>query len=159
MVMEFGNGAVGHLIYHSATWSAELPGEGLFSWAPGWYELVRGAGGGHPDAVWQDQPGNIRVHGTKGALRIYHYANHLFLRTSAGVEEIRVADRPMPGQFAAEMASFARSVLRGDEPEVTGADGRAALRAALAVYQSMETRQWVSLAPRDATVPAGRSSS
>jgi len=143
LAMALRNSAIGHLIYDDATWSAELPSEGLFSWGPTWDAMARGDLS--PGGVWLEQPGNIRVHGTKGALRIFHYANKLFLRTERGVEQIRVADRPMPGQFAAEMASFAKSVA-GDGPvEVTGEEGRRALAAVLAVYRSMETGQRVAV--------------
>jgi UDP-N-acetyl-2-amino-2-deoxyglucuronate dehydrogenase len=147
MVMEFQNGASGHLIYHDATWSAVLPGEGLFSWGPEWYGLVKsdppGRGGG-----WQEQPGNIRVYGTHGALRIYHYANQLYLRTARGLEQIALEHRPMPAQFGAELGSFARSITNGSAVEVPGEIGREALRAVLGVYQSMRTGARVSLAPR-----------
>ncbi|MEO8448316.1 MAG: Gfo/Idh/MocA family oxidoreductase [Gemmatimonadota bacterium] len=142
MAMELKNGTVGHLIYDDATWSAELPSEGMFSWGPTWDDMAKGVGA---RAIWQDHPGNIRVYGTKGALRIHHYANKLFLRTATGIEQIPVAGDPMPAQFAAEMASFVGSIVTDQEPAVTGADGRRALAAVLGVYRSMETRQQVSL--------------
>jgi predicted dehydrogenase len=137
MTMTFANGATGVLLYDSATWSSDLPQEGLFSWAPVWDDVSQGR---RPSgAVWDEHPSSIRIHGTEGALRVYHYANQLFLRTAAGVEQIRVDDRPMPAQFAAEMASFASSIRSGRPPAVTGDDGRRALRAVLGVYRSMET--------------------
>jgi predicted dehydrogenase len=144
MVMEFDNGASGHLIYHDATWSADLPTEGLFSWAPDWYALVKpipAGQGGH----WQNHPGNIKVFGTHGALRIFHYANQLFLRTQLGMEMIRVDDAPMPAQFGAELASFARSIRGGSNVEVPGEIGRRALGVILGAYESMKTGARVSL--------------
>ena len=138
MVMEFDNGASGHLIYHDATWSADLPTEGLFSWAPDWYELVKpnpaGQGG-----RWQNHPGNIRVFGTHGAIRIFHYANQLYLRTKRGLEQVRVDDAAMPAQFGAELTSFARSIRDGIDAEVPGEIGRRALQLILGAYESMKT--------------------
>ena len=144
MVMEFTNGASGHLLYHDATWSAELPSEGLFSWGPDWYDLVKPVPAGK-GGRWQDQPGSIRVYGTHGALRIFHYANRLYLRTARGLEEVPLPHRPMPGQFGAELASLAQSVRDGTEVEVPGEVGRDALRAILGVYESMKTGSRVVL--------------
>jgi predicted dehydrogenase len=144
MLMEFANGASGHLLYNDATWATELPNEGLFSSAPGWMELVKenpaGRGG-----RWQEQPGNIRVFGTEGSLRIFHYANQLFLRTASGLEQIPVEHQPMPAQFGAELASFAKSIREGTEVEVPGEIGRHALHAILSVYESMKTGSRVVL--------------
>jgi len=136
MVMEFGTGAVGQLIYDDATWPAELPSEGLFSWGPSWDEMASG-NESRRGAQWQARPGSISVYGSKGTLRIFHYANKLFLRTARGTEQIRVADAPMPAQFAAEMASFVEAIEAGEQPKVTGEDGRRALAAVLGVYRSM----------------------
>jgi len=141
LIAEFEGGAVGHLIYQNASWSADLPAEGLFSWAPEWDELVTSTPGAPRGGRWQEQPGNIRVYGTKGALRIFHYANKLFLRNQSGLREIRLEDRPMPAQFGAEMASFARSIRDNQPPEVPASVGREALRAVLAGYESMRTRR------------------
>ena len=119
-------------------WSAELPAEGQFSWGPSWDEMARGESD-HRPAGWQANPGQILVYGSEGALRIYHYANHLILWTARGVEQIRLEDRPMPAQFAAELASFVTSIREDTPPEVTGDDGRRALAAVLGAYRSMET--------------------
>ncbi len=133
LTMEFRSGATGHVIYDDATWSADLPPEGLFSWGPTWDEMAKGEGS-HGGAAWQSHPGSIRVFGTTGTLRIFHYANRLFLRNASGVTEIPVDGRPMPGQFAAEMASFVDTLRSDGEPAVSGEDGRRALAAVLAVY-------------------------
>ena len=131
--MEFRSGATGHLIYDDATWFADLPSEGIFSWGPTWDEMAKGEGLSDR-AVWQSHPGSIRVYRTVGTLRIFHYANRLFLCHAKGVEEIPVEGRPMPGQFAAEMASFVETIRSGGEPVVSGEDGRRALAAVLGVY-------------------------
>ena len=133
LTMEFRSGAMGHLIYDDATWPADLPSEGLFSWGPTWDEMAKGEGLALT-AAWHSHPGSIRVFGTTGTLRIFHYANRLFLRNAKGVQEIPVHGRPMPGQFAAELASFVETIRSGGEPVVSGEDGRRALAAVLGVY-------------------------
>ena len=90
-------------------------------------------------AHWQTHPGTIKVYGSKGTLRIFHYANLLFLRTERGLEQIPIEGAPMPGQFAAEMVSFAESIRRNEEPAVGAEVGRRALAAVLGVYRSMES--------------------
>jgi predicted dehydrogenase len=145
LVLEYRNGAVGQLIYQNASWSTDLPAEGLFSWAPEWDELVSSSPGSPRGGRWQEQPGNIRVYGTEGSLRIFHYGNRLFLRDRKGLRELALPHRPMPAQFGAEMASFARSVVRDEPPEVPARIGREALRIVLAGYESMRQKRRVEL--------------
>ena len=83
--------------------------------------------------------------GSHGALRIFHYANHLYLRTKQGLQQIRVEDTPMPAQFGAELSSFARSIRQGTDIEVPGEIGRRALQLILGAYESMKTGQRVTV--------------
>lgn len=92
--------------------------------------------------VWDEQPGNIRVYGSDGALRVFHYANQLFLRTAAGVEQIPLDHTVIPSHFGAEMMAFVRSVRDDTEVEVSAEAGRAALRTILAGYESMGGSCW-----------------
>ncbi len=141
LTMMFENGALGQLVYNDATFASELPQEGMFSWGESWDvhgNLVPGGG-------WNEHPGSIRVHGEEGALRIYYYANKLFYFAEDTREQVRVPVRPMPSNFAIQMQSFARSIRRGAELEVTAVDGMKALRVLLAAYESWETRRIVSL--------------
>jgi UDP-N-acetylglucosamine 3-dehydrogenase len=143
MTMLFDNGAVGQLVYNDATFPADMPYEGIFSWGAGWdasYNLT-------PGGKWNATPGNIRVHGTKGALRIFHYPNKLFFFRDNRQEQIPVQDRPMPGNFAMQLESLVRSVLNDKEPEVTGLDGIKALQVLLAAYESFETKKIISIEP------------
>jgi predicted dehydrogenase len=48
--------------------------------------------------------------------------------------------------MVAELSEMADSVREGRAPSVGGAEGRAALAAVLAVYESSATGRWVSLA-------------
>lgn len=141
LTMIFKNGAVGQLVYNEATYSSEIPYEGIFSWGGSWdinYNLIHGGG-------WDAQPGNFRVHGEKGALRIFHYANKLFFLGEGKLEQIRVVDRPMPSNFALQMESFVEKLRRGEEPEVTGLDGMKSLQVVLAAYESFETQKIVPI--------------
>ena len=136
LTMQFESGALGQLIYCDATFSSDLPYEGMFSWG-----LTYEPGGAlSPSPRWETEPGSIRVHGTRGALRIFHYANKLFFFGPGRKEQVRVMDRPHPGNFGLQMESFANSILRDEEPEVTGADGLKALQVILAAYESFESQ-------------------
>jgi predicted dehydrogenase len=143
LTMNLQNGAVGQLVYNEATIPCEMPYEGIFSWGGGWdinYNLTLGGG-------WDAQPQNFRIYGTKGALRIFHYANKLFLFEEEKKEQIRLLDRPMPGHFALQMESFARAILDNKSPEATGYDGLRALEVVLAAYQSQETQCLIKIKP------------
>jgi UDP-N-acetylglucosamine 3-dehydrogenase len=141
LTMIFKNGAVGQLVYNEATYPSDMPYEGIFSWGGGWDisgNLISGGG-------WNAQPGSIRVHGEKGALRIFYYANKLFLFGNGKQEQIRVMDRPMPSNFALQMESFSTRLQRGDDPEVAGVDGLKALQIILAAYESFESQKIVQI--------------
>ena len=143
LTMIFKNGAVGQLVYNEATYSSDMPYEGIFSWGGSWdihSNLILGGG-------WDAQPGNFRVHGENGALRVFHYANKLFFFGENRQEEVKVDDHPMPGNFALQMESFAKRLIQGEEPEVTAEDGMKALQVALAGYESFETQRVVPIKP------------
>jgi len=145
LTMIFENGTVGQLVYNDATYASDLPNEGSFSWGGGW-DIS-----GHllPKGSWDAHAGSIRIHGEKGALRVFHYANMLFLSTEGRQVQIRVPDRPMPSQFALQLESFAKRIGEGKEPEVTGTDGMKALQVLLAGYESFETKRIVEMKPLD----------
>jgi predicted dehydrogenase len=152
LVMNFRNGAVGQLIYNWSTHSSDLPYEGIFSWSPEWTEWDVASREGMKGGRWVDYAPSIRVHGTRGALRIYYYANQLFLLTGEHREQIRVSDHPMPEHFALQMQSFADNILRGQEPTTTGRDGVKALRAVLGAYESYEKQSVISIAGAEESV-------
>jgi len=135
------NGAIGQLVYNEATFSSDMPYEGIFSWGGSWdinYNLILGGG-------WDVQPGNFRVHGEKGALRVFHYANKLFFFGENKQEQVPLLHQPMPGNFMLQMESFANRLIRGEEPEVTGYDGLRALQVLLAAYECFENKKVVSI--------------
>jgi UDP-N-acetylglucosamine 3-dehydrogenase len=143
LTMCFESGAVGQLVYCDATYSSDLPYEGMFSWGL----TYEPSGALSPRPRWETEPGSIRVHGTKGALRIFHYANKLFFFGEGRQEQVRVLDRPHPGNFSLQMESFANSILRDKEPEVTGTDGLKALQVILAAYESFESQKIMPVEP------------
>ncbi len=146
MHMDFANGSVGRLVYNDLTFSTDLPSDGLFSRGAAW-----SLAGYQPAGTWHKHPGSIQVHGTQGALRIFHYANKLFLMDAGGVRQIPLADRPPPAQFAMQMESFARSIAADQEPEVSAESGIKALRALLAVYESHERGTAIKIADSQET--------
>ncbi len=144
-ILDFKNGAMGQLTYCDSSWSTDLPAEGLFSMAPDWGDLMSGTAGSARGGKWQEQPASMRVFGAKGALRIYHYPNQLFLRTASGIEQIPIDGPPNPGHFGKEMVAMFDCVRNDTDPAVPAQVGREALRTVLAVYESMKTRKRVTL--------------
>jgi len=141
LTMFFANGAIGQLVYNEASFPSDMPYEGIFGWGAGW----DASGKLTPGGKWNETPGNIRVHGTKGALRIFHYPNKLFFFSKDRQEQIPVKARPMPGNFGMQLESFAQSILNDTEPEVTGMDGMKALQVVLAAYESFKTMKFVPI--------------
>ncbi|MFC2163752.1 Gfo/Idh/MocA family protein [Acidobacteriota bacterium] len=145
MTMFFANGAIGQLVYNEVSFPSDMPYEGIFGWGAGWDASGKLTPGGN----WNHYPGNIRVHGTKGALRIFHYPNKLYFFGEDKQEEIPLQNRPMPGNFAMQLESLAQSILNDTEPEVTATDGLKALQVLLAAYESFKTKKFVSIEPFD----------
>lgn len=130
--LEYANGAIAQLLYEDGTFSTDLPQEGLFGWAAGW-----SVGGEERDVrsgAWQAHPGCIHVHGTRGALRIFHYANSMFWRDDKGIRQVPVADRPFPASFAMQLEAFAHAIRTGNETPVPGEAGLEACRILMSAY-------------------------
>ena len=130
--IRFANGALGELLYNDATYPLELPNEGLFSEGASW-DID---GTVVPPGSWQANAGSIRVHGTKGALRIFHYANQLFFNSELGLRQIPVDEAPPPAHFGRQIEAVRKSILEDTPAEVTGEDGLRALKAILAAYSA-----------------------
>jgi predicted dehydrogenase len=131
VTMSFPGDVSGHLLYNAATYSAGLPGEGIFNGGQGWL----GDGSIAEAGRWEEEPGSISVHGTEGALRIFHYANALFIRTDAGLRQVPLQGRPAFGHFATQLEACIRAIRQDEPPPVGGVDGLNALKALLAVYR------------------------
>ncbi len=138
LTMKFHDGAIGQLVYNEATYSSDLPSEGIFSWG------AYSAGG---VSSWEQSPGSVRIHGAEGALRIFPYANKMFMFNGEGQRQIRVQDRPHPAHFGLQIESFAKRLLKGEDPEVTGLDGLKTLQTILAAYESFETKRIIEIKP------------
>jgi predicted dehydrogenase len=131
--LEYENGAFGDLLYEDGTYATTLPQEGLFAWGGGW-SVGASAGESAPAGSWDANAGCIHVHGDRGSLRIYYYANRLFLRDSAGVREVRVPDRPVPSNFAMQLEAFVDAIQSNRATPVPGEVGLEACRTLLSVY-------------------------
>jgi predicted dehydrogenase len=134
---EYANGAVGQLLYEDGTFTTTLPAEGVFAWGGGWNV---GGATTTPSGSWNPDPGCIHVHGSKGSLRIYHYANKLFHRSEAGVRQVKVPDRPMPSNFGMQLNTFIEAIRSGAPTPVPGEVGLDALRTLLAIYEGNDVR-------------------
>ncbi|MBQ1542221.1 MAG: Gfo/Idh/MocA family oxidoreductase [Caulobacteraceae bacterium] len=131
LTLTFDGGAVGQLVYDDGVFPTTLPGEGLFSWGGFW-----DAAGYHAGGQWAAHPGCIHVHGERGALRIFHYANALFLNDADGLRQIPVEDRPAPHHFAAQIEAFVEDIRADAAPATPAEAGVEALRVLLAAYES-----------------------
>lgn len=129
LTLTLQSGAVGLLAYDEGVFPTALPAEGGFSLGGGW-----GPGGYVPGGGWNPSPGAIHVHGTKGALRIHHYAHALYLIDAGGVRQVPLDGRPAPHHFADQLDAFAAALAEGREPEAGIEDGERALRVLLAAY-------------------------
>ncbi len=147
--LEYANGAIGELLYEDGTYTTTLPDEGRFAWSAGW-SVAGPEGPATPSGGWQVDPGCIHVHGTRGSLRIFHYANLMFHRARGFVRQVRVADRPMPGNFALQLEDFVRAIASGAPTPVPGEVGLEAIRALLGVYARTGRPVATSLAPTEA---------
>lgn len=130
MIMSFPNGATGQLLYNGATFSTTLPNEGLFSGGQGW--LVDGAlsqAGG-----WEAEPGAISIYGTEGSMRVFHYANALYLKDRDGQRHIELEGRPAFGHFATQLEDCMDAISKNRAPTVGAQEGIQALRALVAIY-------------------------
>ena len=141
LTMVFKSGAVGQLVYNEVTYPTSMPYEGIFSLGASWGVT----GDLLPGGKWDPQPGSLHIHGKKGALRIFHYANKLFFFGSDRQEQVPILDRPNPGHFGLQMEAFVNSVVHGTEPAVTGLDGLKALQIVLAAYESYESNSVVAI--------------
>jgi len=130
MVMRFPTGAMGHLLYNAGTYSSVLPNEGMFSGGMSW--LTDGSLA--QPGTWLGEPGSISVYGTKGALRIFHFANALFLNTGEGPRRLPLEGRPCPEHFATQLEDCLDAIANDRPPSIGGDDALNALRALSAVY-------------------------
>jgi myo-inositol 2-dehydrogenase/D-chiro-inositol 1-dehydrogenase len=84
----------------------------------------------------------VEAFGTGGMVSIGNETPHRATVSSrSGVVEplpLRFFEERYDAAYTAELAAFARCIAEGSEPAVTGADGRAAVAAALAALRSLE---------------------
>ena len=134
--LTFANGTIAHLIYNDISFTSGLESEGIYSWGGSWdQDGTLNIGGG-----WESHPGSIRIHGSDGALRIYHYANQLFHFDNAGPHPITLPNRPMPSNFGMQLESFVDTIQSHQPMEVPAEEGLKSLEVIEAIYKSMKTK-------------------
>lgn len=141
VTMTYSNGAVAHLIANTISFPTLLPTEGIARWGGSWdsQNVLTLAPG------WSEHPVNYQIYGSKGALRIYPYAEQLMFFGKDGLVPVRLDHHPMPQNFALQMQSFVDSIRDGREPAVTGQDGLNALKIILAAYESAAQQRLIQL--------------
>lgn len=131
LLLTYPSGATGHLLYNNATFSAALPNEGMFTGGSAWTTeggLVTGGG-------WLNDPGCITVWGSKGVLRIFHYANVLYANVGDGPQRIALEGRASLGHFTTQLEACLLAIVEDRAPDLPGEIGLAALRSLLPVYR------------------------
>jgi predicted dehydrogenase len=141
-ILEHECGALGWLVYDEATVSSDMPWEGVNARGLTWKDGIGFAG---DPGEWVERAASIRVHGTQGALRIYHYPNRLFLCQPSGTREIEVPSAAAPTHFGAQLQAFVEALSRSAEAPVGPAIGIQALKALLAIYRSAQSQHWESV--------------
>ena len=131
-LMTMANAVLGVLLYDGSTWPAETPWEGTFSQSRQWLDNRGWAG---ESGEWVSNPGSIRVYGTEGALRIFHYANKLFVNKSGHLREHPLSAEAAPWHFGKQLLDFCGSLDRNEPPESSIDDGIRALEVLLAIYE------------------------
>ncbi len=128
--LDYDSGAVAELVYNECTFPTELPNEGLFSLGDGWdVDGYVKAGG------WIKHPSSIHFYGTKGSLRVFHYANLLYHFTAEGPRQVPLEGAPPPDHFRAQMQCLVDDVQAGRPASTPGEAGLAALETLLLAYR------------------------
>jgi len=141
MTVTYKNGAVAHLIANTISFSAQLPSDGVFRWGGTWDAEANLS----LEPGWDSNPACFQIHGSKGALKVFPYAEQLVYFTKDTVKPIRLEQRPMPGNFTLQMESLVDSILNNKAVAVTGEDGMKALQIVLAAYESAEMQRLIKL--------------
>jgi len=141
-IAEHACGAIGMLTYDESSVSSDLPWEGVFSAGRNW---KHGLGFAGDTGEWTPGASFLRVHGTQGALRIFHYANRLFLCLPGEVREIEVPAGAAPEHFGRQLRVFVQALKQGRPAPLGATVGVQALKALLAVYESAKSNSWTTV--------------
>jgi UDP-N-acetyl-2-amino-2-deoxyglucuronate dehydrogenase len=141
-VLEHENGTLGMLTYDESTVPSEFPWEGMFSRGRNW-KVGRGFAG--DTGEWTQPASFIRIHGTHGALRLYHYGSRLFLCSPGEVKEIEVHGEAVPQHFGRQLLAFIEAIEESRSAPLPADIGIDALKILLAIYESARTSNWTSV--------------
>jgi len=131
LTMRFANTAMGHLLYNAATYTTVLPNEGMFSGGQGY----RDDGSVSDAGSWDATPVSISVYGTKGSLRIFYYANALFLNDGDGPRQIALSGRAPFGHFVTQLEVCLEAIANDLPAPIDGQAGKKALETMLGIYR------------------------
>ncbi|MEM6413130.1 MAG: Gfo/Idh/MocA family oxidoreductase [Pseudomonadota bacterium] len=138
--MTLRSGATINLVYDEGTFGLALPGEGAFMEGAGW-----NVHGYVPPGGFDPFPTTLVVHGSNGALRIYPYANRLYLANTDGLSEINLPRYPKPNHFRAQLETFVDAILKDEPVAATLYDGVRSTQVLLAIYQSAREAKEITL--------------
>ncbi len=127
------SGATGILVYDGSTRPTHLPAEGVFSEGRAW---IDGRGWVGEEGLWEAGAGNIRIYGSEGSIRVFHYANKLFINRTGMPTERPLPTGTTPLHFARQMRAFCVGLDRGEGAPTPASVGIRALRTLLAIYES-----------------------
>ena len=142
MIMNFENGAMGHILYELATVPSDLQYEGVYGFGAVWDSnanlILEGS--------WHNYPINIRIQGETGALRIYPYDNILVYFGMDGKEyPIPLDNKPSPFHFGTQIERFAQNIINDEQPECSIDKGIKNLQVLFAAYKSAEERRFIDI--------------
>jgi predicted dehydrogenase len=132
-VLHLAQGGICLLAYDGSTRSSDLPWEGMFGSGRRWIEdrgWIGETGG------WQSSPLSIRIHGDRGSLRVFPYANRLFLNREGAIAELALPPIVPPYHFAEQIKDFCVAIDAGRDPACGAAEGIAALRVLDLIYRT-----------------------
>lgn len=142
-LLEHQCGAQSVLVYDESTVSAAMPNEGLFGLGRTW---VSNEGFAGVEGQWDSDPTQFRIHGTGGALRIFPYANRLFLKCPGNpLTEIPLREPAAPHHFGRQLREFLSAIEKEPAANSEIDDALRALQVLHAIYRSAVDRRWVNV--------------
>lgn len=84
--------------------------------------------------TWTKHPSSINVYGSKGSLRIFHYANQLVRIDAEGLRQVPLEGPTSPFHFARQIDQFAEDILTNKPASTPASGGFDVLRTLLTAY-------------------------
>jgi UDP-N-acetyl-2-amino-2-deoxyglucuronate dehydrogenase len=139
-IMRLKNGTLGFLVYDDSTYPALLPWEGLFS------QSAAADTNNTPwlgaDGTWDPEAGNFAIHGTRGSLRVFHYANRLISNIDGQIRDERLPPGGAPQHFAVQLRAFCDAITQDKDVAVPLSVGHITLKILHTIYASRNSNRW-----------------